>query len=168
MTISSAEFLAHYASEFYDPVKAHEYYLKNRELKGQKAAPLSKTQTEGLAYAKNEIKTKRKADLEGLDKAQKAKLEKIQADADAAISKISKTLDDFFAKLNGRLPTRGELKKIAFLQEQQKKTRKRIATSVQTAVKNAREEYSTSRRAVQEKYATAATTEDANIRAKVR
>lgn len=27
--------LKHYASQYYDPVKAHEYYMKNRELKGR-------------------------------------------------------------------------------------------------------------------------------------
>ena len=29
--------LMHYASKYYDPVKAHEYYLKNRELKGRRS-----------------------------------------------------------------------------------------------------------------------------------
>ena len=28
------DILKHYASPYYDPVKAHEYYMKNRELKG--------------------------------------------------------------------------------------------------------------------------------------
>lgn len=27
------DYLAHYASKYYDPVKAHEYYLRTRELK---------------------------------------------------------------------------------------------------------------------------------------
>lgn len=26
--------ILHYASPYYDPVKAHEYYMKHRELKG--------------------------------------------------------------------------------------------------------------------------------------
>ena len=28
--------LLHYASEYYDPVKAHEYYKRTRELKGRR------------------------------------------------------------------------------------------------------------------------------------
>ena len=28
------ELLQHYASPYYDPVKAHEYYMRTRELKG--------------------------------------------------------------------------------------------------------------------------------------
>lgn len=31
------DFLAHYASEYYDPAKAREYYLKTRELKGRQS-----------------------------------------------------------------------------------------------------------------------------------
>ena len=29
------ELLQHYASPYYDPVKAHEYYMRTRELKGR-------------------------------------------------------------------------------------------------------------------------------------
>ena len=31
------DFLQHYASQYYDPVKAHEYYMRNRELKGRRS-----------------------------------------------------------------------------------------------------------------------------------
>jgi hypothetical protein len=38
-----AAFIAHYASEYYDPAKAREYYLRTRELKGRdKAQPETK------------------------------------------------------------------------------------------------------------------------------
>lgn len=30
--------LQHYASPYYDPVKAHEYYMRTRELKGRRSA----------------------------------------------------------------------------------------------------------------------------------
>lgn len=33
-----ADFLAHYASQYYDPVKAHEYYMEHRKLKGREKA----------------------------------------------------------------------------------------------------------------------------------
>lgn len=38
MSPRADEFLAHYASEYYDPVKAREYYLRTRELKGREKA----------------------------------------------------------------------------------------------------------------------------------
>lgn len=31
------ELLQHYASPYYDPVKAHEYYMRTRELKGRRS-----------------------------------------------------------------------------------------------------------------------------------
>jgi hypothetical protein len=48
------DFLAHYASEFYDPAKAHEYYIKNRELKNrQSTSELTVTyQTQAKSKAK--------------------------------------------------------------------------------------------------------------------
>ena len=33
--------LKHYASEYYDPEKAHEYYMKNRKLKGRTTGGLT-------------------------------------------------------------------------------------------------------------------------------
>ena len=37
------EFLEHYASKYYDPVKAHEYYMRTRELKNKREAESLKT-----------------------------------------------------------------------------------------------------------------------------
>ena len=53
--------LQHYASPYYDPVKAHEYYMRTRELKGRRSA--TKLNDEGKkvwAYTKNEISSKKK------------------------------------------------------------------------------------------------------------
>lgn len=43
-------FLAHYASKYYDPVKAHEYYEEHKQLKGRQKVTLTE---EGRAIAKN-------------------------------------------------------------------------------------------------------------------
>lgn len=48
-SLKHADDLMHYASEYYDPVKAHEYYMKNRKLKGTRAVRLNE---EGKAVAK--------------------------------------------------------------------------------------------------------------------
>ena len=34
-------YLIHYASEYYDPVAAHEYYMKHRQLKGRRHGTLN-------------------------------------------------------------------------------------------------------------------------------
>ena len=59
--------LLHYASEYYDPVKAHEYYMRTRELKGRRLS--SKLNDEGKkqwSYTKESIKNeKNKAVVSG-------------------------------------------------------------------------------------------------------
>ncbi len=58
------EELIHYASPYYDPVKAHEYYMKNRELKGRKStAGLTDKGKEAASYVKDRINEERKAKI---------------------------------------------------------------------------------------------------------
>ena len=40
ISMDSSE-LKHYASQYYDPEKAHEYYMQNRQLKGRSTSGLS-------------------------------------------------------------------------------------------------------------------------------
>lgn len=47
--------LAHYASQYYDPVKAKEYYERTKKLKGRDEGELSDTQKEAFGYAKTQI-----------------------------------------------------------------------------------------------------------------
>lgn len=66
------EYIRHYASPYYDPVKAHEYYMKTRELKGRRS--VQKLSDEGKkvwAYTKNEIKTEKKEKVDAEKEKQK-------------------------------------------------------------------------------------------------
>lgn len=57
--------LAHYASPNYDPVKAHEYYIRNRKLKGRQSTKgFDQKQLEGLAYVRSQVAEKKKKQLE--------------------------------------------------------------------------------------------------------
>lgn len=59
--------LTHYASPYYDPVKAHEYYMRTRQLKGRRStAGLSSTQRETAAYVKSQLDEERKSKTEVL------------------------------------------------------------------------------------------------------
>lgn len=52
--------LAHYASKYYDPVKAHEYYLRTRELKGRTSTGgLNDTGKEALTQVRAKLKEER-------------------------------------------------------------------------------------------------------------
>lgn len=53
--------LTHYASPYYDPVKAHEYYMRTRELRGRKStAGLNEKGKEAAQYVREELSSERK------------------------------------------------------------------------------------------------------------
>jgi hypothetical protein len=57
--------LKHYASKYYDPVKAHEYYMRNRELKGRKStAGLNDEGKNAARYVREQLQTERKAKVQ--------------------------------------------------------------------------------------------------------
>ena len=51
--------LRHYASPYYDPEKAHEYYMRTRELKGRSTTSLNDEGKKIWSYTKNNIKSER-------------------------------------------------------------------------------------------------------------
>lgn len=83
------ESLKHYASPYYDPVKAHEYYMKNRELKGEN----SRSSTAGLndegkavaKYVKNQLDTERKGKVEDHNNQTQAQIDAKKNDMDSTI-----------------------------------------------------------------------------------
>ena len=110
-------FLAHYASEYYDPQKAHEYYIQNRELQGKQSTSgltvkyntgkvnkktgaaiqrvnkaASERKKEAWSYAKNQIGEHKKADLKGLSEQRKQVVKQAQATATARREEISNKL----------------------------------------------------------------------------
>lgn len=164
-------FLAHYASKYYDPVKAKEYYERTKELKGREPA-LSKQsrerQSQGTAYVRNEINTKRKADLDAnaaaRDKlnnaakseteAHRARMEKLQKETSEVQEAIVNKLKAEVEKIKGELkiPANASPKVRAFLERQQAqrsnsaatRTRGQLASlksRARSAVSKARDEY---------------------------
>ena len=53
--------LRHYASPYYDPQKAHEYYMRTRELKGRSTTSLNDEGKKIWSYTKNNIKSEKTA-----------------------------------------------------------------------------------------------------------
>jgi hypothetical protein len=95
------DFLAHYASEYYDPAKAREYYLRTRELKGQQStSQLTKKgdkggnerRTQAWTYAKNQISEEKKANLEALSAKRKEVVDRARESAQARREEISSKL----------------------------------------------------------------------------
>ena len=53
-----------YASKYYDPVKAHEYYMKHRQLRGRKSTTgLNSTGKEAAKFVKDKLQEERKAKM---------------------------------------------------------------------------------------------------------
>lgn len=60
--------IKHYASPYYDPVKAHEYYMRTRELKGRKSTSTLNEEGKAAAeYVKNQLDTERKSKTDAIN-----------------------------------------------------------------------------------------------------
>ena len=90
------ESLKHYASPYYDPVKAHEYYMKNRELKGEN----SRKSTAGLndegkavaRYVKNQLDTERKSKVDAHNNQTQAQIDVKKNNMDSTINAKKKNI----------------------------------------------------------------------------
>ena len=95
------DYLAYYASKYYDPVKAHEYYLKTRELKGRRSS--SNLNAEGKkvwSYTKNEISTAKKNDVQEEKNNRDNQIKELRAKADKTRESISSKLEELRKSLS--------------------------------------------------------------------
>ena len=81
-----------YSSKYYDPVKAHEYYMKHRVLKGKKAstATLNETGRKAADYVKNQISEEQKKSVEAENKSYSDKIFSQTQTAKVKISALQK------------------------------------------------------------------------------
>lgn len=116
-------FLAHYASEYYDPAKAREYYLRTRELKGRRSSTELKSdkQKEAWTYAKNQITTERKELIKETGEELKLSYETMREEAKQRREELSEKLTALLEKA-----TQIRQKDADVITEQQKKQGERI------------------------------------------
>jgi len=99
----------------YDPVKAHEYYMKNRELRGavtpqkgetkeQRKARVSTSQKqrEGRMYVNNQLSKQRQAETKDMQSAQQVRLDAIRKNAEASRARIEGKLNTFLQELTAK------------------------------------------------------------------
>lgn len=84
--------LTHYASKYYDPAKAHEYYLKNRQLKGRTTAGLSDEGKNIWIDTKANITSAKKRDIEAAKLKKEQEIESLRSKAQATRKSISAKL----------------------------------------------------------------------------
>lgn len=86
------EYLMHYASVYYDPVKAHEYYMKNRELKGKKrSGTLNEEGQAAKKMVKSNLDAERDSKLKGIDSAKESQLSSLKSTKETALQTAQET-----------------------------------------------------------------------------
>lgn len=78
--------LKHYASDYYDPVKAHEYYERTKELKGRKStAKLNDDGKAAAKYVKEQLTAEKKGKVENEQESMKSQIESYKTQMKAKI-----------------------------------------------------------------------------------
>lgn len=99
----AGEFIAHYASQYYDPAKAKAYYERTKELKGRQSTKgMSETQRQALGYAKNQIGESKKAELKSSQESQKAQMENLRARAKESRERIKQKLEKLLEEIKAK------------------------------------------------------------------
>lgn len=86
--------LRHYASPYYDPQKAHEYYMRTRELKGRSTASLNDEGKKIWSYTKNNIKSEKAAKVKEEQEKRDQKITELRKKAEATKEQISSRLKE--------------------------------------------------------------------------
>lgn len=86
--------LRHYASPYYDPQKAHEYYMRTRELKGRSTTSLNDEGKKIWSYTKNNIKSEKAAKVKEEQEKRDQKITELREKAEATKEQISSRLKE--------------------------------------------------------------------------
>lgn len=180
----SSDELVHYASKYYDPVKAREYYLRTRELKGRKKAQAldSKEQKEVWAVSQDDMRKQKTAELNKESANYKTKVETARENSEKAKNRISNELKSFIDNLTStqlRIPSNASPRLRALLEKQHKiqSNRKRqqarkqiqkVAGDLRTTLTTARETYASNKKKIEGKYVKETETERSQIKKQVR
>lgn len=129
--------LKHYASPYYDPVKAHEYYMRTRELKGRgSTAGLNEEGKDAAKYVKEQLTTERKEKV-GEHKAQtQSAIDRLKDEKTSYVeghrTQMQSKIDSLKSRLKGMSGDEKrhysvQMKKtIAALREENKRERERL------------------------------------------
>jgi hypothetical protein len=122
--------LLHYASENYDPQKAHEYYLKTRELIGRHSTKgLNQKQREGWSYAQAQVKNAKTNKFSAAREAEKQSIEQARNEALALRKDIMEKLKAFSQTLSKQHSDNTKS-----ISEEAKKQRQAIADKLETDI----------------------------------
>lgn len=155
--------LKHYASEYYDPDKAHEYYIKHRKLKGQhSSANLNEDGKAAAKYVKERLNTEQKQKGEALKGELKSSLESLNGYKKAVMHMHNQRMVNAIAKLQLELENMSKedkalhkariLRQIDALRKDNEKVRKRLEAYVKTSSGKHRSKYKSDRTHLKDEY----------------
>ena len=101
--------IAHYASKYYDPVKAHEYYMRTRKLKGHNSTSgLNEKGREAARYIRQKLSEERKSTVDASKASTKSKIESIRSKTENDIrtytTQTQAKIDWFVSRLKNMRP----------------------------------------------------------------
>lgn len=179
---SFGEFLAHYASQYYDPEKRRQYYLRTRELKGrQSTSDMSDDQKEVWQVTRGNMSEARKKALESERSTADKTLETLRSKAAEAQAKLEQKLRDRLAELQEQIaippnatPRRRALleaqrrKQVAFAIDTVRTEMRKVADELRSDLKNTRTASVDNRKKINEKFETEKQSEYDKIRSQVK
>lgn len=166
-------FLEH---RIYDPVKAHEYYERTKQLKGRNRKPLRGIKKEGWAYVQSVVRDQKKEELKTLSEKNKANTEALRATAKSRRDEISAQIKNLLASVSADVKSKidalpknlskeeraAQIAQIRAAGNNAKDTnrsardveREKLISDLKTTIDDARQQYNASKEAVKAKYET--------------
>lgn len=109
-----------YASQYYDPVKAHEYYERTKKLKGRSTSGMSEEQRKTWGFVKGNILSEKKQKREDLNEASRSETEELRNEAAAVRERIAEKLKKWISEITGEASYEKQtLSKAAKLQKEE-------------------------------------------------
>lgn len=102
-----------YKSKYYDPEKAHEYYLKNRQLKGGHSTKgLSDETISGWSYAKENVASEKKQKLQAINAQYQAKVAEYREIAARRRKELSNQISEALAGIKDEAERKKEAERL--------------------------------------------------------
>lgn len=132
-----------YKSKYYDPEKAHEYYLKNRQLKGGYSTKgLSDETVSGWSYAKENVTNEKKQKLQAINAQYQAKIAEYREIAAQRRKELSNQISEALAGIKDEADRKKEAERLKKQLEMAKinKSAEEIKKKVRNAMSESIEE----------------------------
>jgi hypothetical protein len=102
VNLTKEEFMHAYSSQYYDATKAHEYYERNKKLKGRSTSGMSDEQKKTWKYVKERIMTEKKQKTEEIQTSSTSKLKGLRFKTNSVRQRLSGKLRKMINKITSQ------------------------------------------------------------------